>query len=239
MEQIVNYKNVRNIAREDSDEVEYTFLTKKAMGFYISSLLAVVCMFMNWLPIDLDFEFIELHNVFGTMNIFTLSGALGELKEGLGIFGSLLPEGYGITQFFGVVLMLIGVISIGCYAAAIVLRLMGKDEFVRLGKLGALTACVGSVGFLILACVCFRKVLGVGTLPEVAGTILKSPWSITLVCALVSAYCAVRNMEPKEDIVIYHNGKVRISRGPKWNCRCCGRRNLDLLEKCYYCGRDK
>lgn len=239
MEQIRNYKNIKNFQRDDSDEVEYTFVTKKAIVFYISSVLAIVTMFMNWLPLDIDLKYLKLRNVIGTMNAFTLPFALGDLKKGLGVFGSMLPEGYDIAQFFSVILILICGVAIVCYIIAIIFRAMGRDESVRIGKLGAVATTMGAVGFLVMACVAFSAVLGEGTIFKVVGIVLKSPWTITFVCSFISHYCAIRNMEPKEDIVTYHDGKVKISRGPKWNCRCCRRKNLDLLEKCYYCGHEK
>lgn len=232
-----------NYIQETSDTPTETFVTTRAIVFYISSILAILCMFLNWLPLDIELGYAQFSDVLGTINAFTLIGAMSDLKEAVGMLSYLFPNeltfGFFLASVMGVILFIAAVATIILYAYAILLRLKGDDRCVRIGKLAALVAVAMSIGFILLVMICVLATDLSDVLGQVMGTVLMGPCVLTLICALASGYCAARDVRYKEDVVIYHNGIIKIDNGPKWKCNSCHRANLSRLEKCYYCGEKK
>lgn len=232
-----------NYIQETSDTPTETFVTTRAIIFYISSILAIVCMFLNWLPLDIELGLARFSDVLGTINAFTLIGAMSDLKESVGILSYWLPDeltsGFSLVSVVGGILFIAGIAAIVLYAYSMLLRLKEDDRCVRIGKLAALVAVGISVGFMLLVMSCVLAMDMSDALGQVMGDVLTGPCMLTLICALVSGYCAVRDMQYKEDVVIYYNGLLKIDNGPKWRCDSCHRSNLSRLEKCYYCGIKK
>lgn len=243
MDQLKNKSTMKDrlmALSEDSDRPTVTYITPKAICFYASAVIAVVCMFMNWLSLDLDLGYLQLHDILGTLNVFTLPGGIGEIKDALAGFSMFLPDGVmqGISaaRFAGVVLMAVSIASIACYTYAAFLRIKEDDNCAKFGKLAALLAVLTVVGFVALIVVILNAIDASAAVGEILGKILTGPCVITLVAALVSAYCAVMDMAFKENVVIYHDGRLKIDNGPEWKCEKCGKKNLSLLERCYNCG---
>ena len=92
-----------------SDIPTETFATPKAFVFFGSAIAAVICLFMNWLPLDLNLGYFELEDVLGTINVFTLFGAVSDLNEALGMLGSFLPN--GVTSGF-VIIRISGLVQV-------------------------------------------------------------------------------------------------------------------------------
>lgn len=226
----------------ESDLPTITHFTTKAILFCVSALVTVACMFLNWLSLDLDLGYLQLHDVLGTVNVFSLPGALGELKESLGILGAFLPaevmDGIGMAQFASIILMIAAIASIACYVVAVILRIRANDKCVTIGRIAAALAAVTVVGFVVLVAVSLNAMEASAVIGEVLGQIIAGPSVFVLGGALISAICAVMDMGFKEDVIIYHDGRMKIDRGEKWKCRC-GRMNLSLLDHCYYCGQEK
>ncbi len=238
-----NYVEMVNRTPEEKEELTYTFVTRKAIVFYISAALTIVSMFLNWFPLDIDLEFVSMENVLGNVTIFTLPGALGELKESLGVLASFLPENvsnaFSAVQFVCYILAVAGIASCVLYIYAAYLRIKAQDKTVLVARIAAGLAIVSAFGFAAMISVVMSKLGVSNALGAVLGTVCKSAWLVTVIGAVISLCCAVMNMEPKEDVVFYHDGSWKISRGPKWTCSGCNRKNYALLERCYYCGKKK
>ena len=233
-------------ASEGSDMPTVTYVTTKAIIFYISAGVTIVCMFLNWFALDIDIPYLNLNakEVLGTVNVFTLPGALSEIMDSPWL--SMLPEikdGLSGAHFISIVLMLAAVASIGCLGFSVYFRLRENDKCVLIGRLGAIFAAAASIGFIVLVNSSIGSFLRAIDATEAAESVMQivltGPCAFTLIAAVVVAICAVRDMGFKENVVIYHNGIMKIDNGPLWRCSCCHRRNLSLLKKCYYCGNEK
>ncbi len=238
-----NYAELVRQSQEEKEELSYTFVTRKAIVFYISSVVTVVSMFFNWLPVDLDFEYFQINEVLGKVNVFTLPGALKELKETLGIMWSFLPNdvqsGYSVIQFCSYILLTMAAASIALYVLAVYLRLKIKDRTVLAGRLAAALAILSAVGFAAMVAYVISAVGDSDGISAIIGVVVKTPWITVVLGGIVCWFCAIMNMEPKENVVFYHDGSWKIDRGEKWRCNLCHRRNLSLLDRCYYCGTQK
>lgn len=226
-----------------SDIPTITYVTTRAIVFYITAVLAVVGMFGNWFALDLNLGYVQLNEILGTVNPFTMVGAISDIEETLGMFSMLLPDeiirGFGIIQFVSFVLMVLSAASVGLYVYAAFLRLKENDMTVRFGRIAALCAMTTVAVFVGLIIGLLASMGASAYIGSAIGKILTSSCLITLLCAAVSMWAAVMDTEFKENVVIYHNGILKIDRGPKWRCVGCGRKNLSLLDKCYYCGKEK
>lgn len=239
-------KDKLQMASEGSDMPTVTYVTVKAIVFYISAAVTIVCMFLNWFPLDVDLAYLNLKDILGTVNVFTLPGALAEIKDGLNILGALLPnevmDGISGAHFVSIALMIVAIASIGCFGVSVFFRLKANDRCVNVGRLGALLAAAVAIGFIALISTSLGSMLNAIRADDVAGNvmgiILSGPCSFTLIGSVIAAICAVMDMSFEEDVIIYHDGRMKIAKGPKWKCRC-GRMNLSPLDRCYYCGKDR
>lgn len=226
-----------------SDIPTITYVTPRAIIFYVAAIAAILGMFGNWFALNLNLGYVQLNEVLGTVNPYTMAGALGDIKDSLGMFSMLLPEevmnGLGVLQFMSCVLMVLAVGSIVLYVYAAFLRMQENDQTARFGKLAALCALLTVVGFIGMVIGLLVSLDASAYIGDALGKILTSPCLITLIGLVVSAYCAVMDMGFKADAVIYYDGTIKIDRGAKWRCTCCHRNNLSMLEKCYYCGKEK
>lgn len=226
-----------------SDIPTITYVTPRAIIFYIAAIAAIVAMFGNWFALDLDLGYVQLNEVLGTVNPFTMVGALGDVEESLGVFSMLLPsdvlDGLAMLKFVSCVLMVLAIASIVLYAYAAFLRIKENDKTARFGKLASLCALLTVVGFAGMVISLLSALDASSYIGSALGKILTGPCAVTLLCAVVTASCAAMDMGFKEDVVIYYDGTLKIDRGPKWRCSSCRRNNLSLLEKCYYCGKEK
>lgn len=243
MDQLTKGLKGKYVVPEHSDMPTVTFITPKAVTFYISSVVTTICMFLNWFSLDLDLGFMRFSDVFGTVNIFTLASTAMKVKDVGGILGAYLPRsvtvGFAFVLLISVALMLAGVTAIALYVYAIILRIQGNDRTVRVGKMAALLTVGTALGFILLITCCVVAMEITEALGQVMGILLSGPCMFSLIGGVVSGYCAVRDMGFKEDVVIYHNGVIKIDNGPKWKCNCCYRNNLSRLERCYYCGAER
>lgn len=226
-----------------SDIPTITYVTTRAIIFYVCAVAVVIGMFGNWFALNLNLGYLQLNEVLGTVNPFTMVGALGEVKESLGMFGMFLPadvmNGLGALQFVSYVLMILAIGAVVLYAYAAFLRIKENDQTARFGKIGAVCAIATVVVFIGMVVGLLVALDASSYIGGAIGKIMTGPCMITLICAAVSAWAAVMDMGFKEDVIIYHDGTLKIDRGTKWKCSCCHRKNLSMLEKCYYCGKEK
>lgn len=226
-----------------SDVPTITYVTPKAIIFFISAIATIIGMFGNWFALDLDLGYFQLNDILGTVNPFTMSGSLGEIEDSLGVFAAFMPadvmDGIAMLKFISIILMVLAVGAIVLYVYAAFLRFKENDQTARFGRLGALCALLTVVGFIGMVVGLLSALDVSSAIGSAIGKIFGSPCVFTLIGAMVSAYCAVMDVGFKEDVVIYHDGVIKIDRGEKWKCSCCKRRNLSLLENCYHCGAKK
>lgn len=226
-----------------SDIPTITYITPKAIIFFISAAATILSMFGNWFAIDLDLGYLRLDDILGTVNPFTISGAMGEIEESLGVLGAFMPsdvmDGLAMLKFVSIVLLILAIGAIVLYVYAAFLRLKENHQTMRFGRLGALCALLTVVGFTAMVMGLLFALEASSVIGSALGKILSGPCLITLIGAFVSSYCAVMDMGFKENVIIYHGGIIKIDRGPKWKCSCCRRNNLSRLEHCYYCGTEK
>ncbi|MBQ8835144.1 MAG: hypothetical protein IJ001_09530 [Oscillospiraceae bacterium] len=226
-----------------SDIPTITYVTPKAIIFFVAVIATIVSMFSNWFAMDLDLGYFQLNDVLGTVNVFRMPVTLGEIEESIGMFSAFLPgevkTGFAIIKLVSIVLMLVGAVAIVSYAYAAFLRLQKNDKTAKFGRLGALCAVLTVVGFISMVIGLLFALDASSAIGNALSKILSGPCTVTLLGALASGYCAVMDVGFKEDVVIYHNGILKIDKGPKWRCRCCHKKNLSRLEKCYYCGTEK
>ncbi len=228
------------LTMEQSDQPTYTFHTPKAIAFYVSSVITTVSMFLNWFKMDLNLGIAYLEDVFGKVNVFTMPGAIGDAKEMLSVFGSLLPNdvtsALGTLQIACYALLVCAVAAIVMYAIASYLRIKQKKETDRMGKIASGLVLVTALGFVAVLIGCLNGIGAAEVAGSVMGSIVKSPWLFSVIGAIVTFVCSPLDKCYKEDVVVYHNGILKISNSPRWRCDC-GRENLGRLESCCYCGK--
>ena len=226
-----------------SDTPTITYVTTKAILFFISAVATIASLFGNWFALDIDLGYFSLDDVLGTVNVFRMPAAINEIEESFGMFGVFLPEdiksGLAMVKFACYALMILAIAAIALYVYAAILRIKRDDNTAKFGRIAAGCAVLTVVGFVLMVGVLLNSLEAMNLFGSAIGKILSGPCLVTLVGAIVSAICAVMDIGFKEDVVIYHNGVLKIDRGPKWRCSCCHRRNLSLLEKCFYCGTNK
>lgn len=226
-----------------SDIPTITYMTPRAIIFYTAAVAAIVGMFGNWFALDLDLGYFQLNEILGKINPFTMVKGVGEVINSLGVLSAFLPEEVmSALRLLSVVSWMLMILAIGAivlYAYAAYLRISENDMTAKYGRIASICAAITSCGFAAVV-VCLLAALDANDyIGSALGMIASGPCMVTLVAAVAAGCCAVLDMGFKEDVVIYHNGVLKIDRGPKWKCACCGRKNLSLLEKCYYCGKDK
>lgn len=246
MDQSAKYMTMKDklqMAADGSDHPTITYQTPKAFTFYVSATITVISMFLNWLSLDIDLGYFRLEEVLGTVNLFTLPGSMGDIKDVLSPYGMFLPEGLmsglSTAQFVGIVLMVAACAAIACYIYAIFLRIKEDDNCAKFGKLAAMVTIAVFVGFVVLISASLSAIDAAAAMSQIMTKILTGAGAITLVGAIVTLCCANMNIGFKEDVVIYHNGIIKIDKGPKWRCKSCRKKNLSRLERCYYCGMKK
>lgn len=246
MDQITQNKTMKERLLDQSNKSDIptiTYITPKAIIFFISAAVTIFSLFGNWFDLDLDLGYLRLDDILGTVNPFSMAGALAEVEDSLGLFGAFMPgkvmDGLAMLKFISIALMVLAIGAIVLYVYAAFLRLKENDQTVRFGRLGALCALLTVVGFAGMIIGLLSALDASSVIGSALGKILTGPCMVTLIGAVVSGYCAVMDMGFKEDVVIYHNGVIKIDRGEKWKCTCCRRKNLSLLENCYYCGTKK
>lgn len=226
-----------------SDIPTITYVTPKAIIFVVSAIVTIISMFGNWFSLDLDLGYLQLDDILGTVNVFRMPAALGEIEESIGIFSAFLPssvtDGFALLKFVSFVLMALGIAAIALYACAAFLRLQTNDKTALFGRIAALCAALTGIGFIAMVAGLLNALDASSIIGNALGKILTGPCLITLIGAGVSAFCAVLDTGFKEDVVIYHTGIIKIDQGPKWKCSSCNRKNLSRLDKCYYCGAKK
>lgn len=159
----------------------------RSILFILAGVVACVSLFRNWFPANLDLGVIQLEEVFGTVNPFTLRSILVDLESELGLWAEFLPQGFEELKTWSMVLMVTAGAAVLLYVTGSVQILSGKRKYHNL------VAC-GAAGAMIAAAVLFRSLLegiydvtGIQGASEYALSVVSdSPYGITLLCAIVS-----------------------------------------------------
>ncbi len=216
-----------------------TYITKSAVAFWAAALIAIVCMFTNWFPLNM--AFFDLEELVGSVSAFTLPGLLEELKDSVGIFGRLLPDevqrNFAVAQSMSYVLVIAQIAAIGLYGYAAYLRFRGDEKAALMGRTASGLALLGAVGFLLLVIIAFSEIDGLSD--GIVSTVTGSPWIVTVLGAVVTMICSGVDVEYREDTIIFYDGSMVVDRGPKWKCSRCGKKNLSMLTRCYQCGEER
>lgn len=170
-------------------------MEKRVMGirdylFMAAAVVIVVCMFLNWFPIELNLGVIQIDDALGNVNGFTFAGALKDLEEDLGVFASVLPEAYGQLKMWSVILLTLAVVTVSTCVASVTLRLLRKNKYENL--LSIMTS-----GFAIAtSCLFAKMVCGVYDYVGVTAyginamsVIAKGPCAIIVLSGFVAAVC--------------------------------------------------
>lgn len=158
--------------------------------FAVVGLAVIVCMFLNWVPIELNLGAVQLSNVLGNINALNFCARLGELEESIGDWASLLPEKFDQVKVQSILVAMAAGLTIFAYVTSIVLRFMRKDRYTE-----ALSWLAG-IG-AIVTCVSFRAVIeGIGEYIglttvgyDVLNVVNRSPCTVILLGGVISICC--------------------------------------------------
>lgn len=167
-------------------------VTLRMILFVIAAVVAVACMFMNWLPVELNLGMVQLEEVFGRVNVFTLSKTLFRVEEALGMLAAYLPEEFGTYKFWSVLLVICAVVTIAFYVCGVVLNILKKGKVADIIA-GAASVCavITSLGFCMLVTDFYKKIGESAVSQDALAVVLKSPCMVVLVCGVVSGICAL------------------------------------------------
>lgn len=158
--------------------------------FVVATLTAIICMFLNWLPVELNLGTIQLSDVFGNINALNFRIRLGELEESIGRWGSLLPEEFENVKNRSTLVALSAGLTILAYVSTLVLRAVGEKRYVQaLTWLAGIGTIVTHTGF----CSVIEGIadyVGLSTVGyDVLENVRHSPCTIMLICGIVSICC--------------------------------------------------
>lgn len=163
-------------------------LTLRDYFFIAAGVIAIVCMFLNWFPVDLDLGIIQIDEVLGKINAFTFVGTIQELEDGLGVWVSVLPETYKQVKIWSAVLFVLAVVTVAAYISAIVLRILRNDKYVNALSVAAsvFAAATSFVFFSIASDIYdFLNITAHGY--KAIDIVVNSPCAIVVLAAIVSA----------------------------------------------------
>lgn len=119
-----------------------------ALIFAGAALAVIVCMFLNWMPVELNLGSVQINDVFGNVNALNLFTKFGDLEESVGEWSSLLPEEFEKGKMLSVLVAISAGLTILAYVSSVVLRFMGKERYVEvLSWLAGVGAIITHTGF--------------------------------------------------------------------------------------------
>ncbi len=170
--------------------MEKRSLTLRDYIFIVAGVVVIVCMFLNWFPVDLDLGIAQFDDVLGKINAFTFANAIKELEENLGAWASALPEAYDQLKTLSTVLVAFAVVTIIIYVSAIVMHILRKDKYLNL------LSAVASVCAIATSYMFYSIISGVYDYLDITAlgysainTVMNSPCGIVMLAGLVSVAC--------------------------------------------------
>lgn len=170
-------------------------MEKKSFGlrdivFTLAGVLASVCMFMNWLPINIDLGVIQLNEVLGKINALTLSRIVYELEEALGMLAAYLPSEFAELKKWSTLLTGCAVVTLILYLVGIVLLVTGRTKYRNVVAVSAsIGAIMTSIAFCSLVSAVYKAAGADAVKYSALSFVLESPCLITLLCGMISAMC--------------------------------------------------
>lgn len=166
---------------------------KVSMGaviFTVTALVVIVCMFLNWIPLELNLGTIQMDDVLGNINALNLSARFSEMEETLGYWTTLLPEEYEEVKILSILVTISAGLTILAYVSSLVLRFMGKKQCVE-----ALSWIAG-IG-VIITCTSFCSVVeGVADYfglsaagYDILHNVKHSPCGVMMISGLITICC--------------------------------------------------
>lgn len=203
-------------------------LKPRAIVFYIAVAVTVTCMFFSWFALDLNLGYVDLGDMVGAINVFTLPGALTEIRDAISPVASLLPDdftrGLGVAVVFGYTAMILGIGAIVCFALAVAHRVNNKENVVKLCGMATVATLLAAVIFTVLVCVIVTKLAGDMFTFYALGRVLGSPCALSIFGALVAIITAgegeewVRHYTERIDTTIEEHPHDPAT---EWVCSSC------------------
>ena len=165
-------------------------LTIRDYLFMVAGVVVIVCMFLNWFPVELDLGIIQVEEVMGRINGFTFAGAIRGLEEELGIFAAALQEAFSWLKPRGAVLLVFTTVTVIAYVAAIVLRILQKEKCLEmLSAAASIFAVITSYLFCMIVRGIFDALdiaeYGINTMTVIG----RSPCILVALAGIVSVAC--------------------------------------------------
>lgn len=155
-----------------------------------AGVLASVCMFMNWFPLELDLGIMQFNEVLGKVNAFTLPKTLHSIEEAMGMLTSFLPKEFRSLQIWSVVLAVCAVTTVVLNVSVIALYWLKKTDYIEYVIGIASVAAVSTVAIFCSLVTNIYDVIGAAEAGYNALSIVfKSPCLFVLVGSIVSGIC--------------------------------------------------
>ena len=164
----------------------------KTVLIVLAAIVTISCMFLNWVPVDVDLGITQMEEVLGTINALSLNGLLNEVNDALGLFADYIPEEFDAMRSQSMLLMLCACATILCNVVAAYFSIIKKE---RITAIALAAAAIGSVltcmGFYSLIND-FVRAIGINNAEKnVISVILASPYTAVLVSGVVCGMLAV------------------------------------------------
>jgi len=165
-------------------------LSPRDIMYMIAGVVAIACMFLNWLPVELDFGMVQIEELFGKVNAFTFSGAVYELEENMGAWAIVLPDAYESLKMRSLFVVALAVMAIILYASAIAMRVMNWKKIRNLVSLGAAGCAIVTTYYFYSLISDLLGYLGIAANSVgLLGIMTQSPCAYIMLAGLVSIVC--------------------------------------------------
>lgn len=188
-----------NTIEKENQQAETGFPVASVI-FMIAGVASIVCMFLNWFPVDLELGYVQFSNVLGKINALVLPEVLNDLEDSLGMFSSLLPKKFDMLKNFSIGVMVLSVSTILLYMWAIFLRATKKEKYVNLASiLASIGTLLTSLSFIKLISAVYSG-LGLSTNAGTNAVItaIISPCGVVFLCGVASLICCAASIELPE-----------------------------------------
>ena len=191
---------MKNNTIEKENQQAETGLPVASIIFVIVGVVSILCMFLNWFPVDLDLGYVQFRDVFGKINALALPGVLNDLEDSLGMFSSFLPKQFDTLKNFSIGVMALNVAAILLYVWAIYLHATKKEKHVNLASaLASVVSLLTTLSFIKLISEVYSG-LGLSANAEMSAvmTAVLSPCGVVIVCGVASFICCAGSIELPE-----------------------------------------
>ena len=165
------------------------FTVRNAMVILCAAVV-IIGMFLNWYLVEIDLGVLQLNDLIGKINAFTLPRMVFEIEDRLGVLAELLPDGFEMLKAWSVILSVLGAVTVAMFTSAIVFNLLRKNKYIDLLSFGAATGAIATVIIFSRVVMEVYSVTGAAAAGYNALSILmKTPWLIVLLGGAVTILC--------------------------------------------------